>query len=126
MHSGQRITHLRVIKLADVLPVCAIVTLRAVRRPPSVVLVLVTANAVRGNAQETPVEIANLDQRPHCRGDVLRRMTAVARDPCVLAFQRVSGLPVIEGLRIPLDQGEVFSIVFGVAADALLARSGER
>src|SRR3954469_7604824 len=123
VHSGQRITRLRVIKLADVLPLCRVVTLLAIRPQSSVVLVLVTANAVRRNAQETPVEIANLDERTHCRGDVLRRMTAVAGDSCVLAFQRVPGLPVIEGLWVQLDQGEVFSIMFGVAADALLARS---
>src|SRR3954454_13537176 len=68
VHSGQRITRLRVIKLADVLPLCRVVTLLAVRPQSSVVLVLVTANAVRRNAQETPVELANLDERTHCRG----------------------------------------------------------
>src|SRR3954467_14188875 len=51
VHSGQRITRLRMIKWADVLPLCRVVTLLAIRSQPSVVLVLVAANAVRRNAQ---------------------------------------------------------------------------
>ena len=54
---------------------------------------------------------------------MFRRMAPVARQPCMLAFERVSSLLVIEGLDIPLDQREIFSIVFRVAARAFLARA---
>ena len=39
----------------------------------------------------------------------------------MLTFEQISGLLVVEVLGIPLDQGEVFTIVLRVAASALLA-----
>ena len=56
----------------------------------------------------------------------MRCMASVEVHARVLAFQRVSGLPRIEGLSIPLHYGKVFPVVFRVAADALLARSGRK
>ena len=42
----------------------------------------------------------------------------------MLAFERVSSLLVIESLAIPLDQREIFSVMFRVTARAFLARAG--
>ncbi len=42
----------------------------------------------------------------------------------MLALQRISGLVMVEGLDIPLDQWEIFSVRFGVTARALLTRAG--
>lgn len=39
----------------------------------------------------------------------------------MLAFEQVSSLSVVKGFDVPLNQGEVFTIVFRVAARALLA-----
>ena len=39
----------------------------------------------------------------------------------VPSFQRISGLFVIEGFYVPLDQREIFSVVLGVAMNAALA-----
>lgn len=48
-------------------------------------------------------------------------MALVTGQPCMLAFEGVSRFFMIEALEIPLDQGEVFAVVLGVAAPALLA-----
>src|SRR5690349_6119672 len=53
-------------------------------------------------------------------------MTAVACKAGVLPLQCVSRLLVIERLFIPLDQGKIFAIVFGVTADALLTRTRQK
>lgn len=50
-------------------------------------------------------------------------MTFVAFHSDVLAFKQVSGFLVVESLGVPLDKGEVFAIVFGVATGALLTGS---
>lgn len=44
----------------------------------------------------------------------------------MLAFQGISRLFVIEGFRIPFDEGKVFTIVLGVAAHTLLAGTGRK
>ena len=48
-------------------------------------------------------------------------MALVAFEPGVLAFQHVSGFFVVESLSIPLDEGKILAVVFGMAAGALLA-----
>lgn len=53
------------------------------------------------------------------RGNV----AAAALQAGVFALQRVTRLLVIEGSWIPFDQGKVFAVMVGVAANALLARS---
>ena len=50
-------------------------------------------------------------------------MAFLAIQPRVFAFEKVSGFLVIELFGIPFDQREVRSIVIGVAAHTLLARS---
>jgi len=41
----------------------------------------------------------------------------------VLPFENISRLLMIECLRIPLDDGEVLTVVLRVATDALFARA---
>lgn len=52
-----------------------------------------------------------------------RIVTFIARESCVLAFEKVSGFAVVKGLGVPLHQWEIFTVVFGVAACAFLARA---
>ena len=42
----------------------------------------------------------------------------------MLAFKQIARLLVVELVGIPLDEGEIHSVVIGVAAHALLARAG--
>ena len=51
-------------------------------------------------------------------------MALVAVYSGVLALKQISGFFVVEGLDIPLDEGEVLAVVIGVAASALLAGTG--
>ena len=48
-------------------------------------------------------------------------MAAITGHGCVLALKYVSRLLVIECLDVPLDQREIFPIMFRVAARTLLA-----
>jgi len=54
---------------------------------------------------------------------VIRGVALVARQTRVLPFERVSGLLVVKRVGIPLDDGEVLSVVIGVALHAALAGS---
>ncbi len=51
------------------------------------------------------------------------RVALVAIETGVLAFESVSRLFVIKSLDVPLDEREVFAVMFGVTAGALLART---
>ncbi len=51
-------------------------------------------------------------------------MALVAGKSGVFAFEHVSGFLVVERLGVPFNEREVFAVVFGVAAGALLARAG--
>ncbi len=50
-------------------------------------------------------------------------MAAIASEPCVLSLQPKAGLFVIKRFEIKLDQGKIASIVIGMTARTLLARS---
>lgn len=54
---------------------------------------------------------------------MFRRVALLTFHACVLAFQRVPGLLVIESFGVPLDKREVESVMVGMALHALLARS---
>lgn len=105
MQPSQRITRLRVVELAgiDRLPVFEVVTLLAIRPQPSFVLIFV-ASAARGRqAKIRPVEIFDLDSRAIRRRDVGRIVALGTGHAGMFAFERISRLPVIEGLDVPLD-----------------------
>jgi len=48
----------------------------------------------------------------------------VALESGVLALENVSGFVMIEGFCIPFNEGEIFAVVFRVAAGALLTGPG--
>ena len=123
VQSGQRVARFGVVELADShgLPVIVGVALEAVRTQASLVLVLVTGDAVLGNTQKGPIQVLDLDLRALGRRHVLRTVALVASQTRVLAFERVSGLLVIEAIRVPLDEGKILPVVLGVAAHAFLA-----
>lgn len=126
VQSGQRIARLRVIELrdADRLPLFDVMTLLAGLSEPSVVRILVTSGAGRGQAQIGAAQVFDLDRRPLRRHNSRRRVATIAGQPCVLALKRVSSFFVIESFCVPLDQRKVFTIVFGMAAGALPAGAG--
>ena len=55
---------------------------------------------------------------------MFRRVTAVAGQRLVLAFERVTGLLVVECFDVPLDEGKIHAVVLGMAACAILAGCG--
>ena len=105
------------------LPVLIGVALQTVLTQASVVLVLVAAGAGLREAQVSASEI-QFDGRPLRSDDVGWRVTLVAGQAGVFAFQEVPGLTMIKYFQVPLDQRKIFAVVFGVAARAFLARSG--
>lgn len=82
------------------------------------------ASAAGGRQSEIgSAQVFDLDGRAFLRADLRRSVAAIATEPGVLALKDVSGLFVIEGFDVPLDQREIFAIVLRVTARALLARS---
>lgn len=51
-------------------------------------------------------------------------MALIALESGVLALENVSGFVMIKSFRVPLNEGEIFAVVFGVTAGALLTGSG--
>jgi hypothetical protein len=120
---GQRIACLRVIELtnADCLPVLKVVALLAGWPKTSAVRVLMASGASRRYPEIGLVKVLDFDHRAFLWTNSRWRMTAIASQSCVLAFEQVSGLLMVERFDVPLDEGEVFAIVFRVAACTLLA-----
>ena len=125
MRAREWITCKRMVELADTdsLPIAGVVTLQAIGPEPAVVLVLMTGDATRRNAQKCPGQILDLDVRALALGYALGRMTLVATLPGVFAFEPPAGLGVVESFEVPLCQCEVFAVVIGVASDAFQART---
>ena len=125
MQSGQRIARLGVIELrdADLLPVDEVVTGLALRSQASFVLIFVAGGAGSRDPEIGADQILFFDCCPLLRRDVRWIVTLGALDPCMLAFEDVSDLFVVEGLRVPFHEREVFTIVFRVTSRAFLARA---
>lgn len=96
----------------------------AIRSEASLVLILVASQAGRRKAQERPVQIFDFDRRAFLRRNVRWIVALIAGESSVLAFQQISRVFVVEGLRVPFNKREIFAVVLGVAAGTLLARSG--
>lgn len=77
--------------------------------------VLMTGGTARRKAEPCVIQIFGAEQRARRRGDMLRRVASAALYSCVLAIKRVAGLCVIEILRVPVDESEVFAVVIRVA-----------
>src|SRR6266545_590589 len=122
--AGERIARLRMIELTRrIFPIDEVVTLQTFLPEPSFVEILVTGDARLRDAQEGLAEIFLLDVRPLGRWYAFGKVTLVASQARVLAFQKVAGFLVIELIRIPFDQREVGAIVVGMTTHALLARA---
>lgn len=96
VESGKRELCLAVIEILCSLPVHEVVALRAVRAKLPLVRILVARGAYLGQAQECVVQILHLNQRLGRLLYVRRSMALLAVEPCVLAFERVACLAVIE------------------------------
>ena len=123
MQTREGIAGFGVVELADAdgFPVVLVVTLQAVGTKLPLVLVLMTRGAARRNSQKRLTEIFDLDGGALALANMFRTVTLRTGQPCVLAFESVSGFPVIEGFDVPLNQDEVFAVMLGVAGRAFQA-----
>ncbi len=126
MQSGQRIPSLAMIELRDIdrLPIVEVVaTLAGLAKTP-LMRVLVAGRACSREPQVRMVEVLILNRRAILRRNVSCVVAFIATHTCVLAFENVPSVLVIEGLGVPLDQRKILTVMLGVAARAFLARSG--
>jgi len=117
---GQRIARLAMIELRRLLPVDDVMALQAILPQLSFMKILMARNAIGGQPQERPRNVLHLDLRTLAGRNMRRRMTLRAGNSRVLPFQLVPGLGVIEIVGIEAEDREVHSIMFGVAARAIL------
>ena len=82
--------------------------------------VLVAGGAGRPQSQVGAVQVLN--RRPFLRNDVSGSVATCAAQSGVFAFENVTGLAMIEGLGVPLDERKIFAVVLRVAARALFTR----
>ena len=94
------------------------------RSQATFVLILVAGDASGREAEVGAVRVLDLDGRAFLRRDVRGIVAFVAGQAGVLTFEQVTGVFMIEGLDVPLDQRKIFSVMLGVAACALLAGTG--
>ena len=118
----EREFRLRMVELGRRFPVVEIVALEAVLAELSFVRILVARPALLRQPEERPVQILHLNERPRGALDVSGGVALVTSDGRVLPLQRVARLAVVEFLerRIPVDQREVFAVMFGVALRAVV------
>lgn len=110
------------IELADLdcLPVFHVVARLAVRAQAPLVLILVARDATRGEAEIGAGQILGLDRRTFLRRNVSGIMALVAGQSGMFAFERISGVLVVKGFDVPLDDGEIFAVMLGMTARAFL------
>ena len=120
---GQWVACLGVIELAyvDLLPIDEVVARKTILAKASLVLILMAGGAGGGKAEIGSAEIFDFDRTAFLRRNVRGIMALGALQPCMLALENVPGIFVIKGFDIPLNQGEIFTVVFGMASGALLA-----
>ena len=87
-------------------------------------LVFVATGAFGRETGPGAIEVFGFQQGAHGGGNVLRIVTGTTPNPDVLAVNPVARLRVIEssGARIPMDHGELFTVVVGMAFYASGAR----
>jgi hypothetical protein len=88
----------------------------------SAVLVLMAACAGLGEAEIGPVQVLCKNRRTLGGSNFFSVMATITRQVSVFAIQFVSGLCVIEGLRLPAHHLKVFAVMVGVALNARVAR----
>lgn len=120
----ERVPGLGMIEVRDVFPRGRVVTGLAIFAELALVKVFVAGQAGLREPQETPVQVLVLDQSLPLRLDARRVVAVFALDSGVLAFQLIAGLVVIKLFErwFPADELEFFSVMFGMAACAVLVR----
>lgn len=124
VQSGQWIARLGMVELLDRaggFPIGEVVALLTIRAQPALMRIFVTCGTCLRNAEESLVQILDLDERTIGGGNVFGGMTAITGQSRVFRLQRVAGLLVIKRAGIPLDDWKIFSIVVRVAANTTLA-----
>lgn len=123
VQTGQRISGLAVIELGGInlLPVHEVMARLAVWTQPPLVEILVARNAGRRQAEISAVQVLVLDRGPFLRRNMRSVVALIAFQAGVLALKKVSRVFMVEGLRVELDQREIFAVVFGMALGAFLA-----
>ena len=111
------------LRYVDALPIVEIVAALAGLAEAAIVLILMTAHASGRGAKKSLVQVFNFDQCASRGSNVFRRMTAIAGQPAMFAFKRVSSLAMVEGIAVPLNDREVFPVMLGVTADAIFAQA---
>ena len=102
-------------------PTVVIVALQAGLSESALVFILVAGGARRRDTEKGLVQIFELDTFTVRPRHVFRRVTPIAGQARVLTFKRITGLLVVKGPDVPLDQRKIRAIVLGVAASAFLA-----
>ena len=120
MAPGERIARLRVVEARERFPAVHVVAALAIAPELAAVRIGMADEAIARQSEEGARQQLLSDEAPLGFGDVLRRMTFLAVQPGVLSLQRVAGLGVVKpfGRGIPLDEIEIFAVVFGVAGNA--------
>src|SRR5215472_666348 len=124
VEARKRVPGLGMVEVRDVLPRGRVMTGLAIFAELALVEVFMARQAGLRDPQETPVQILVLDQFLPLGRDARRVVALFALDGGVLAFQLVACLVVIKLFErwFPADQLEFFSVVFGMAACAVLVR----
>jgi hypothetical protein len=86
-----------------ILPVGAVMTLRALGAEATVMRVLMTGCTRRAQSEKGLAQIMNLDLRPLGASDMRRSVTEIATEYCVLPLQHVASLFVIKIPGVELD-----------------------
>lgn len=106
------------------LPACQSMAAHAVRAYLAAMLICVAAHTVARQAQVGAVQVFDLNARTRGRGNVPGLVTVRAGYSRMFSFEHKTRLTVIErfAVRIPVDESKILSVVFGMAARAVLAR----
>ena len=123
VQTGEGIARFCVIEILGGFPVLNVVALRALTAELAFVRIVVARGAIGRKAEVGFREVVILDEG-FFGGDHVRGCVAFfAGHGAVLALQRITGQTVIEfwRRRFPVDDIEIFAVMFEVASNAVLA-----
>jgi len=123
VQAGEWITCFCVIEVLGGFPILNVVALHALSAELPFVRIVVARGAIGRKAEVGFGEVVILDEGFFCGDHVRGGVAFFTGDVGVLALQRIAGEAVIEFCRwrFPVDDIEIFSVVFEVAANAILA-----
>lgn len=123
VRTGQRVLGRRVSKARGGLPALESVAARAIDTELPAVFVAVATGAVAGQTEIRAIQILDEDAGACRLRNVIDFVALLAGHGGMAAFERVARLAMIESFapRFPVNESKVGSVVFGVAARAILA-----